>query len=406
MKKRITIIQKSAFMVITIMFILAAMIFSSQAVASNHITIELPTLVIKPCHKTPRALTKGQRKASLIPSRATLYTGPSVICETRGEIRINSPFIVIGTAQSTFGKPWYQVRLLNGSNKTAWLPQKYVRLGQPYSPVPKYVTEDLDQVALVSDINLNVRSCPSTNCQRLTSLNKGESYSAFKKSSNNWYLIEINGQQGWVSGQYAKPIQTAVPNTDSQAVNTESQSVAVNEEPKKDESKQPVEVFDPCKETLRVREYSSKQVWRVVRPFQVKAAPHEQCGEMTTLNVDQALLSTGEVKNQYYQILFLNEDKAAIQTGYLYKNRFNQQYRPMHLLADDFEVYEYKDELVESERYWQSWQYKWDRYKAFYTANPIWATILLVGTILGILYAIPFTAALCSECGDHHTASY
>lgn len=54
--------------------------------------------------------------------------------------------------------------------------------------------------------SLNVRACPSADCERLGSLGFGTAIT-LTGQSNGWYRIQFNGNEGWVASQYTSASQ-------------------------------------------------------------------------------------------------------------------------------------------------------------------------------------------------------
>ena len=60
-----------------------------------------------------------------------------------------------------------------------------------------------DSTGVVTASKLNVRKGPSTKYSRIGSFNKNKKITILGQS-NNWYKVNLNGKEGWVSKKYVK----------------------------------------------------------------------------------------------------------------------------------------------------------------------------------------------------------
>ncbi|NIK11814.1 SH3 domain-containing protein [Alkalibacillus almallahensis] len=63
--------------------------------------------------------------------------------------------------------------------------------------------------------SLNFREGPSTNYNAISSLSDGTEVSIHGYNKDGWYLIEVNDEEGWVSGDYVKVLNLFMVNSDN-----------------------------------------------------------------------------------------------------------------------------------------------------------------------------------------------
>ena len=83
-----------------------------------------------------------------------------------------------------------------------------------------------DSTGVVTTSRLNVRKGPSTKYSRMGSLYKNKSVTILD-SKGNWYKINFNGKQGWVSKDYIKVSGNNTSQSSSQNNSNNSQSNVV-----------------------------------------------------------------------------------------------------------------------------------------------------------------------------------
>ena len=83
-----------------------------------------------------------------------------------------------------------------------------------------------DSTGVVTTSRLNVRKGPSTKYSRMGSLYKNKSVTVLD-SKGNWYKINFNGKQGWVSKNYIKVGGSNTSQSSSQNNSNNSQSNVV-----------------------------------------------------------------------------------------------------------------------------------------------------------------------------------
>jgi len=116
-------------------------------------------------------------------------TGPSTSYQPLTTIERNEVYEVLDQSNG-----WYKINL--GEN-TGWISSGYVTLISEvqYSNLPD------NKIATVNTAALNVRQGPSTNDSIVTQIHNNETYKVLDQS-NGWYKIDINGTEGWASGNY------------------------------------------------------------------------------------------------------------------------------------------------------------------------------------------------------------
>ena len=331
---------------------------------------------LNPALSQQHSCRQESNAGKLISSRAYTYKGPSVICEDVGQIKINTEFIILGSTQSTFKKPWYQIEILKTGQK-AWIPTKYVkRLGR-YNPEPDYTTSHLIDVFVIPTTELNVRKCPSARCERVGSVEVGQRLSATKKSSTNWYFIEDSKTDvsGWISGKYVKLYEEPVQIKKPVVIQTPI-----------------VEIHDPCKIKNRITPYKDFAVWRATVDFTVLDVADNACVKRFNITKDQAIISLGEDKT-FYQLGVVIDD--TVKTGYFPQQDYSNQYVFMHELPANFKRSETKKYILEAQAYWQSFRFKFDqawlKTKLLYAQNPFKMWTATLALLLLVLHLIPQT---------------
>lgn len=83
-----------------------------------------------------------------------------------------------------------------------------------------------DSTGVVTTSRLNVRKGPSTKYSRMGSLYKNKSVTVLD-SKGNWYKINFNGKEGWVSKNYIKVNGNSTSQSSSQNNSNNSQSNVV-----------------------------------------------------------------------------------------------------------------------------------------------------------------------------------
>jgi len=116
-------------------------------------------------------------------------TGPSTSYPSITTIESNEVYDILDQANG-----WYKIDL-NGAE--GWVSGGYISL---ISEV-QYSNFSNNEVATVTAAALNVRQGPSTNYSIETQVHNNETYEVLDQS-NGWYQLDINGTEGWVSGNY------------------------------------------------------------------------------------------------------------------------------------------------------------------------------------------------------------
>ena len=78
-----------------------------------------------------------------------------------------------------------------------------------------------DSTGVVTASKLNVRKGPSTKYSRIGSFNKNKKITILGQS-NNWYKVNLNGKEGWVSKKYVKVSGNSTSSSISQNSNNSS----------------------------------------------------------------------------------------------------------------------------------------------------------------------------------------
>lgn len=83
-----------------------------------------------------------------------------------------------------------------------------------------------DSTGVVTASKLNVRKGPSTKYSRIGSFNKNKKITILGQS-NNWYKVNLNGKEGWVSKKYVKVSGNSTSSSISQNSNSSSNNNVV-----------------------------------------------------------------------------------------------------------------------------------------------------------------------------------
>lgn len=83
-----------------------------------------------------------------------------------------------------------------------------------------------DSTGVVTASKLNVRKGPSTKYSRIGSFNKNKKITILGQS-NNWYKVNLNGKEGWVSKKYVKVSRNSTSSSISQNSNSSSNNNVV-----------------------------------------------------------------------------------------------------------------------------------------------------------------------------------
>ena len=83
-----------------------------------------------------------------------------------------------------------------------------------------------DSTGVVTASKLNVRKGPSTKYSRIGSFNKNKKITILGQS-NNWYKVNLNGKEGWVSKKYVKVSGNSTSSSISQNSNNSSNNNVV-----------------------------------------------------------------------------------------------------------------------------------------------------------------------------------
>lgn len=101
-----------------------------------------------------------------------------------------------------------------------------------------YQVTEMSAQGMVSSETLNVRSGPGTGYKVIGIVAVGETVSITGQCDNNWYRIDYNGQEGYVSGKY---IELTEKGAETEGTETEG---AGTEETKKEEKNEKTSLLD------------------------------------------------------------------------------------------------------------------------------------------------------------------
>ncbi|NND82232.1 MAG: SH3 domain-containing protein [Gammaproteobacteria bacterium] len=378
-------------------FVLQALVVCAMAVSSADAAEKKTGLKLfgDVCTREAEPIDGAPRQASLSPTRKlkNTYSGPSVFCKANGNLQPTTQFTVLGITKNRLGGSWYLIQHTD-SNTNRWVSVGDIVLGDSV-PIEqtvqvkeaRVVTPTQIQASLIpstilsSPIDLSVRMCPQTQCDRVGTVSKNKHYQSDRQAANGWYRVELEGSvKGWASNKYLTPIKDSSDNETQLASTLPAEEVSL-----KPEAKAPP--FDPCRVTPKVTYYKVRKMWLLKAPITIAKSPHEQCGKRHSLEVGKALVPIAETED-YYLIAWASGTETV--AGYLQKTKFQDQYIPMFELDRNFDVYSSRGRayLDDHEAYWASYRYKvdqfWKDFKQWiddYTAQALCVFALILGLL-------------------------
>lgn len=162
----------------------------------------------KPEQKEPK-ITKHQGKYEVTAPALHVRKGAGVTYDIIGQLKRNDVIEAVGKTDNG----WYVVQY---DGKEGFVNSQYL---QPYKekpkqpapdpkptpkPKPKPTIEIIEASGeyTVTASALNIRSGPGTNYERIGSLPYGTKVKVNGKTKDNWFRIQWNGKEGFISGQY------------------------------------------------------------------------------------------------------------------------------------------------------------------------------------------------------------
>ena len=121
-------------------------------------------------------------------------------------------YVYVGQKKDSTGRVWYNIQY--SGNKTGWITSQFAKKTDDSAAEQPASTAQQVQITATP---VNVRSGAGTNYKKLGKTSKGKTYTclASKKDSSGrvWYQIQYTSKtKGWVSSQFAKPVETAATN--------------------------------------------------------------------------------------------------------------------------------------------------------------------------------------------------
>ena len=95
---------------------------------------------------------------------------------------------------------------------------------QPTAPETEPETEPASETWVVNGSSVNVRSEPSTDSRILVQLADGTQVDYVKRYSNDWAVINYEGQEAYISSQYLVRVEESAQETQAEASEEESQA--------------------------------------------------------------------------------------------------------------------------------------------------------------------------------------
>ena len=343
------------------------------------------------CVKAPTRLAEGavvgHLKSNVTKTR--VYAGPTVGCPIIHSLTKQREFLITSRTKSLFGKQWFSIEFLD-TNETGWVPAKYLSIGVTYrpeepkkvEPEPKAVSKPsvlfastpITPTVIAPTIDLNVRFCPDTACDRIASVSKDTEYTATEKSDTGWYQITLpNNDTGWVSGKYV-------------AVVPEVKKTIKKKEPEKIKPITPAPIPDPCIKTVEHRVLARQYIWKSREDFYLRTIPLDGCGTIKLIQKDQVVMEYGKA-NIYTQVLYLDGDQ--LRTGYLDTSKDRPILGTFDSINPPIEIADAAQTIKDKRAYWNSLSYKlkveWRKLKVYAkhrTADFILRTALILGVVM------------------------
>lgn len=104
-----------------------------------------------------------------------------------------------------------------------------------------YQVTEMSAQGMVSSETLNVRSGPGTGYKVIGIVAVGETVSITGQCDNNWYRIDYNGQEGYVSGKY---IELTEKGAETEGTGTEGAETEEKEKEEKEEEDEKISLLD------------------------------------------------------------------------------------------------------------------------------------------------------------------
>ncbi|MGL5312829.1 MAG: SH3 domain-containing protein [Peptostreptococcaceae bacterium] len=159
-------------------------------------------------------------------SKLNVRSGPSTRNKVVGSLRRNNSVTITSSSNG-----WHKINL-NG--KEAYVSSQYIKTdnsvvnNEPSSVVSdtstntasdtNFTVSETSFTGVITTSKLNVRSGPSTKYGVIGSLRRNNSVNV-TGSSNGWYRVNVNGREGYISGQYVKESNSS-SNTSTNTSNT------------------------------------------------------------------------------------------------------------------------------------------------------------------------------------------
>ena len=354
------------------------------------------------CMKQAEPYQDGSRLGSLkrgVTARP-LYSGPSVLCPQVRRLTSKQDFVVTGQQWSSFGKPWLLIELENQSQQTGWIPAKYVEVGSSINTSTPVVTKPIkdrgvaiDPIDVSPTIDLNVRACPETSCEQITSVSADSTYLASRRASNGWLYVEAAANQhGWISGKYTTEIPTIAPTVTEPEIKPEPVPVEVVT------PEAPILVAappDPCTASHQYFKRQRPALWQLTKPIFVRSAPLADCFDTEAISVGRGVASL-YASGDYHQISYLVD--GELKTGWLEKEKETDTIAYREFLSHKLTHEQITSLLKNREQYWGSFRHHFHRSKQavtkYFNTHPVQLGMVIAFLIGSILLLIRRTRLL------------
>ena len=181
-------------MIVTVMA--AAMLFSVWMAA--------PSLVFAANESTTVVVITG--------SEVNVRSGPGTNQDKLGKVTKGQTFKYLGSTTNSTGNLWYKIQYT--SSKTGWVTSDYAKLQTIAVEEPEVTVPTI----FITGNEVNVRSGPGTNQDKLGKVTEGQSFKCLGSTTNSsgqlWYKIQYTSSQaGWVISDYSKLVNPTTTTT-------------------------------------------------------------------------------------------------------------------------------------------------------------------------------------------------
>ena len=168
------------------------------------------------------AAGSSSTKVVITASKINVRSGPGTNTDKVGKAGNGQTFVYLGKRTNKSGNLWYKIQYT--SSKVGWVSSEFSKIQQGNSNTKSTTANQTSKATykiVITASEINIRSGPGTNTDKIGKAGEGDSFDYLgkqtNKSGNLWYKIQFNSSKvGWVSSQYSK-FETVVPTTTTTA---------------------------------------------------------------------------------------------------------------------------------------------------------------------------------------------